>query len=65
YFLDAVAGAAVMGAGLLLAPLVMRTADRVKASSVASSTRPGRRSSSSTPNGTVTSTRKRGRHRLR
>ncbi|MFJ7344499.1 phosphatase PAP2 family protein [Streptomyces sp. NPDC101110] len=31
YFLDAVAGAAVMGAGLLLAPLVMRTADRVKA----------------------------------
>ncbi|MFF7893628.1 phosphatase PAP2 family protein [Streptomyces sp. NPDC007907] len=31
YFLDAVAGAAVMGAGLLLAPLVMRTADRAKA----------------------------------
>ncbi|AIR98558.1 phosphatase PAP2 family protein [Streptomyces glaucescens] len=31
YFLDAVAGAAVMGAGLLLAPLVMRGADRVKA----------------------------------
>ncbi|MEW2609028.1 phosphatase PAP2 family protein [Streptomyces sp. NPDC047880] len=31
YFLDAVAGAAVMGAGLLLAPLVMRAADRVKA----------------------------------
>ncbi|MEV8595385.1 phosphatase PAP2 family protein [Streptomyces sp. NPDC052012] len=30
YFLDAVAGAAVMGAGLLLAPFVMRTADRVK-----------------------------------
>ncbi|MFF7737327.1 phosphatase PAP2 family protein [Streptomyces sp. NPDC007984] len=31
YFLDAVAGAAVMGVGLLLAPVVMRTADRVKA----------------------------------
>ncbi|QWB28413.1 MULTISPECIES: phosphatase PAP2 family protein [Streptomyces] len=31
YFLDAVAGAAVMGVGLLLAPLVMRTADRVRA----------------------------------
>jgi hypothetical protein len=31
YFLDAVAGAAVMGAGLLLAPYVMRCADRVKA----------------------------------
>ncbi|GAB2845502.1 phosphatase PAP2 family protein [Streptomyces deserti] len=31
YFLDAVAGAAVMGAGLLLAPVVMRAADRVKA----------------------------------
>ncbi|MFI9339822.1 phosphatase PAP2 family protein [Streptomyces sp. NPDC052773] len=30
YFLDAVAGAAVMGAGLLLAPYVMRCADRVK-----------------------------------
>ncbi|WP_053673071.1 phosphatase PAP2 family protein, partial [Streptomyces sp. NRRL B-1140] len=30
YFLDAVAGAAVMGAGLLLAPVVMRTADRIK-----------------------------------
>ena len=30
YFLDAAAGAAVMGAGLLLAPLVMRAADRVK-----------------------------------
>ncbi|MEU8650350.1 phosphatase PAP2 family protein [Streptomyces sp. NPDC048737] len=29
YFLDAAAGAAVMGAGLLLAPLVMRRADRV------------------------------------
>ncbi|MFI2374194.1 phosphatase PAP2 family protein [Streptomyces sp. NPDC018964] len=31
YFLDAVAGAAVMGAGLLLAPFVTRAADRVKA----------------------------------
>lgn len=31
YFLDAVAGAAVMGAGLLLTPYVMRTADRVRA----------------------------------
>jgi hypothetical protein len=31
YFLDAVAGAAVMGAGLLLAPLVIRAADRFKA----------------------------------
>ncbi|MFH0519624.1 phosphatase PAP2 family protein [Streptomyces sp. M41] len=31
YFLDAAAGAAVMGVGLLLAPLVMRTADRVRA----------------------------------
>ncbi|HZF92855.1 phosphatase PAP2 family protein [Streptomyces sp.] len=30
YFLDAAAGAAVMGAGLLLTPLVMRAADRVK-----------------------------------
>ncbi|MFF5971795.1 phosphatase PAP2 family protein [Streptomyces sp. NPDC012769] len=29
YFLDAVAGAAVMGAGLLLAPYAMRLADRV------------------------------------
>ncbi|MGA5897955.1 phosphatase PAP2 family protein [Streptomyces venetus] len=29
YFLDAVGGAAVMGAGLLLAPFVMRAADRV------------------------------------
>ncbi|MFE6283261.1 phosphatase PAP2 family protein [Streptomyces sp. NPDC057877] len=31
YFLDAVAGAAVMGAGLALTPLVMRTAQRVRA----------------------------------
>ncbi|WP_328427457.1 phosphatase PAP2 family protein [Streptomyces sp. NBC_00443] len=31
YFLDAVAGAAVMGAGLLLTPYVIRTADRVRA----------------------------------
>ncbi|MFI8187310.1 phosphatase PAP2 family protein [Streptomyces sp. NPDC085946] len=31
YFLDAVAGAAVMGAGLLLAPFVTRGADRVRA----------------------------------
>ncbi|MDG9720812.1 phosphatase PAP2 family protein [Streptomyces sp. DH24] len=31
YFLDAVAGAAVMGVGLLLAPVVMRTADRARA----------------------------------
>jgi PAP2 superfamily len=31
YFLDAVAGAAVMGVGLMLAPVVMRAADRVKA----------------------------------
>ncbi|KND41049.1 MULTISPECIES: phosphatase PAP2 family protein [Streptomyces] len=31
YFLDAVAGAAVMGAGLLLTPLVLRTADRCRA----------------------------------
>ncbi|GGV56293.1 phosphatase PAP2 family protein [Streptomyces griseoloalbus] len=31
YFLDAVAGAAVMGAGLLLAPVVTRYADRAKA----------------------------------
>ncbi|MFI6205237.1 phosphatase PAP2 family protein [Streptomyces sp. NPDC051041] len=30
YFLDAVAGAAVMGAGLLLAPLVTRGVDRVR-----------------------------------
>ncbi|MFC4500509.1 MULTISPECIES: phosphatase PAP2 family protein [Streptomyces] len=30
YFLDAVAGAAVMGVGLLLAPLVMRAADRFR-----------------------------------
>ena len=30
YFLDAVAGAAVMGAGLLLTPLVLRTADRCR-----------------------------------
>ncbi|MFE0252495.1 phosphatase PAP2 family protein [Streptomyces sp. NPDC059010] len=30
YFLDAAAGAAVMGVGLLLAPHVMRTADRVR-----------------------------------
>lgn len=30
YFLDAVAGAAVMGVGLLLAPLVLRNADRAK-----------------------------------
>lgn len=30
YFLDAVAGAAVMGVGLLLAPLVLRAADRFK-----------------------------------
>ncbi|MFJ4472431.1 phosphatase PAP2 family protein [Streptomyces sp. NPDC089424] len=32
YFLDAVAGAAVMGAGLLLAPYVMRAANRVRTS---------------------------------
>ncbi|MFI2504456.1 phosphatase PAP2 family protein [Streptomyces sp. NPDC018972] len=31
YFLDAAAGAAVMGAGLLLAPVVTRSADRAKA----------------------------------
>lgn len=31
YFLDAVAGAAVMGVGLLLAPYVMRTVDRARA----------------------------------
>ncbi|MFD7130413.1 phosphatase PAP2 family protein [Streptomyces sp. NPDC059894] len=30
YFLDAVAGAAVMGAGLLLTPLVLRRADRIR-----------------------------------
>ncbi|MGW2780580.1 phosphatase PAP2 family protein [Streptomyces populi] len=30
YFLDAVAGAAVMGAGLLLTPFVMRTANRLR-----------------------------------
>ncbi|WP_179200710.1 phosphatase PAP2 family protein, partial [Streptomyces reticuliscabiei] len=30
YFLDAVAGAAVMGLGLLLAPLVIRNADRAR-----------------------------------
>jgi hypothetical protein len=30
YFLDAVAGAAVMGVGLLLTPLVMRGADRAR-----------------------------------
>ncbi|MFJ8631654.1 phosphatase PAP2 family protein [Streptomyces sp. NPDC093568] len=30
YFLDALAGAAVMGAGLLLAPFVMRTMDRLR-----------------------------------
>ncbi|WP_085207689.1 phosphatase PAP2 family protein [Streptomyces sp. Amel2xC10] len=38
YFLDAAAGAAVMGVGLLLAPLVMRAADRVKAAFAARST---------------------------
>jgi hypothetical protein len=31
YLLDAVAGAAVMGVGLLLAPVVMRSADSVRA----------------------------------
>jgi hypothetical protein len=31
YFLDAAAGAAVMGVGLLLAPVVLRTVDRVRA----------------------------------
>ncbi|MFE2046447.1 phosphatase PAP2 family protein [Streptomyces sp. NPDC059477] len=31
YFLDAVAGALVMGAGLLLTPYVLRTADRLRA----------------------------------
>ncbi|MFJ5773544.1 phosphatase PAP2 family protein [Streptomyces sp. NPDC093094] len=31
YFLDAAAGAAVMGVGLLLTPLVLRAADRVRA----------------------------------
>ncbi|MDG9721599.1 MULTISPECIES: phosphatase PAP2 family protein [unclassified Streptomyces] len=31
YFLDAVAGVAVMGAGLLLTPFVLRSADRVRA----------------------------------
>ncbi|KMS71480.1 membrane protein [Streptomyces viridochromogenes] len=31
YFLDAAAGAAVMGVGLLLTPYVLRTADRVRA----------------------------------
>ncbi|MEV0177362.1 phosphatase PAP2 family protein [Streptomyces sp. NPDC050803] len=31
YFLDAVAGAAVMGVGLLLTPYVMRCADRIRA----------------------------------
>ncbi|MGY0067510.1 phosphatase PAP2 family protein [Streptomyces sp. QTS137] len=31
YFLDAVAGAAVMGAGLLLTPVVLRNADRARA----------------------------------
>ncbi|MBZ6104888.1 phosphatase PAP2 family protein [Streptomyces olivaceus] len=35
YFLDAVAGAAVMGAGLLLTPYVMRVADRARARLVA------------------------------
>ncbi|MGC9474784.1 phosphatase PAP2 family protein [Streptomyces sp. WG4] len=35
YFLDAVAGAAVMGAGLLLTPYVMRTSDRARALLVA------------------------------
>ncbi|MER5601710.1 phosphatase PAP2 family protein [Streptomyces sp. NPDC002265] len=30
YFLDAVAGAAVMGVGLLLTPLMMRVADRIR-----------------------------------
>ncbi|NED05314.1 phosphatase PAP2 family protein, partial [Streptomyces sp. SID6648] len=30
YFLDAVAGAAVMGVGLLLTPFVLRTAERVR-----------------------------------
>ncbi|MEU7405969.1 phosphatase PAP2 family protein [Streptomyces sp. NPDC044948] len=35
YFLDAVAGAAVMGAGLLLTPFVLRTADRVRTRLVA------------------------------
>ncbi|MEV5435970.1 phosphatase PAP2 family protein [Streptomyces sp. NPDC052682] len=38
YFLDAVAGAAVMGAGLLLAPVVMRTVDRVLARPVPAAT---------------------------
>lgn len=35
YFLDAVAGAAVMGAGLLLTPFVLRTADRARTRLVA------------------------------
>ncbi|WP_340378821.1 phosphatase PAP2 family protein [Streptomyces sp. SS7] len=35
YFLDAVAGAAVMGVGLLLTPLVMRTADRLRTAAAA------------------------------
>ncbi|MEU3276197.1 phosphatase PAP2 family protein [Streptomyces antibioticus] len=38
YFLDAAAGAAVMGAGLLLAPLVMRAADRIRTAFAARST---------------------------
>ncbi|MFV0135828.1 phosphatase PAP2 family protein [Streptomyces sp. HMX87] len=41
YFLDAVAGAAVMGAGLLLTPHVMRYADRVRARIAARSVTPG------------------------
>ncbi|KUO13701.1 phosphatase PAP2 family protein [Streptomyces sp. DSM 15324] len=35
YFLDAVAGAAVMGVGLLLTPLVTRTADRLRTAAAA------------------------------
>ncbi|MCX4762390.1 phosphatase PAP2 family protein [Streptomyces sp. NBC_01275] len=38
YFLDAAAGAAVMGVGFLLAPLVMRTADRIRTSFTAGRT---------------------------
>ncbi|MEH0423636.1 phosphatase PAP2 family protein [Streptomyces sp. B21-083] len=44
YFLDAVAGAAVMGLGLLLAPLVIRNADRVRVWITARATPVGARS---------------------
>ncbi|MGD1223444.1 phosphatase PAP2 family protein [Streptomyces krungchingensis] len=59
YFLDAVAGAAVMGAGLLLTPVVMRLADRARTRLVArfprSATAPGATGSSIVSAGCQTS----------